>query len=256
VNIEEYENLQPNMPYEVTPNTVPATIISFLTPNRHCAWRVSSLDTKEPDTIAWLNKMKPGEIFFDVGANMGQYALIAAKKGLIVHAFEPESQNFALLCRNIGINNLGDSVTAWPLALSDSSGFDFFYVQSLQVGGSCSSYAEEVNFHLQPKKYAVRQGCAAITMDAFTDRYGFPTHVKIDVDGLEHKVIAGMGATLCKASSVLIELNRNIPQHMDLYEIMEDHGLFPDEETAEIARRKEGAFSNIGNVIFYRKVQS
>lgn len=249
MNIEDYEALQPNMVYE----TFDGQKITYLTPNRHCAWRVSSLDTKEEDTIAWLKGMKPGEVLFDVGANMGQYSLIAAKKGLTVHAFEPESQNFALLCRNIGINNLGNLVTAWPLALSEAAGFDYFYVQSLQVGGSCSSYAEEVNFNLQPKQYAVRQGSSAITMDAFTDRFGFPTHVKIDVDGLEHKVIAGMGATLCQASSVLVETNRNLPEHLAIYEIMEDHGLFPDEETAEVARRKEGAFTNIGNVIFYRK---
>lgn len=252
MNLDEYEKLQPNMYYAVDPDNSKLDI-TFLTPNQHCAWRVSSLNTKEPDTIEWLSKMKSGETLFDVGANMGQYALIAAKKGLTVHAFEPESQNFALLCRNIGINQMGDMVTAWPLALSDKTGFDYFFVQSLQVGGSCSSYAEQVNFHLQPKKYAVRQGCAAITMDAFTDRYGFPTHVKIDVDGLEHKVVAGMGATLCEVQSVLVEINRRLPEHMRIYEIMQDHGLYPDIETAAKAMRTEGAFEGIGNTIFYRK---
>lgn len=259
MNLKEYEQLQPNLQYHVQvggPNPGDAqgmVPITFLTPNEHCAWRVNSLDTKEPDTIAWLASMKPGQMLFDVGANMGQYALIAAKRGLRVHAFEPESQNFALLCRNIGINNLGNVVTAWPLALSDSAGIDFFYVQSLQVGGSCSSYGEAVNFHLQPKNYPVRQGCSAITMDAFCDAYGFPNHVKIDVDGLEHKVVGGMGAVLAVCDSVLVELNTALPEHMRIYEIMEDHGLFPDVETAEVARRKDGAFAGIGNVIFYRK---
>lgn len=259
MNLKEYEQLQPNLQYHVQvggPNPGDAqgmASLTFLTPNEHCAWRVNSLDTKEPDTIAWLAKMRPGEMLFDVGANMGQYALIAAKKGLIVHAFEPESQNFALLCRNIGINQLGNTCTAWPLALSDKSSIGAFYVQSLQVGGSCSSYGEPVNFHLQPKKYAVTQGCAAITMDSFTDEYGFPNHVKIDVDGLEHKVVAGMGATLAVCDSVLVELNTALPEHMRIYGIMSDYGLEPDVATAEVARRKEGSFAGIGNVIFYRK---
>lgn len=244
MNIEEYETLQPNMVYND---------LTFLTPNRQTAWRVSSLDSKEPDTIAWLAKMRAGETLWDVGSNMGQYALIVAKKGVIVHAFEPESQNFALLCRNIGINNLGESVTAWPLAVSNESGFAYFYVQSLQVGGSCSSYAEPVNFHLQPKQYAVRQGAGAVTGNEFADKYGFPTHIKIDVDGLEHKVIAGMGGVLPEVQSVLVELNTALPEHMRIYEIMADHGLHPDTETAEKARRKEGPFAGIGNVIFYRK---
>lgn len=252
ITLEQYQELQPNSKYTFCE---PGLIheLTFLTPNTQCAWRVQTLDTKEPDTIAWLAKMKEGETLWDIGANMGQYALIAAKKGLNVQAFEPESQNFALLCRNIGINSLGDRCTAWPLALSDKVGIDFFYVQSLQVGGSCSSYAEEVNFHLQPKKYSVRQGCAAITGDAFADAYGFPTHIKIDVDGLEHKVIAGMGATLTQVKSVLVELNSKLIEHSRIYEIMADHDLFPDIETANVARRKEGSFEGIGNVIFYRK---
>lgn len=252
MNIEEYEVLQPNLQYEVTPNTVPPTMLTFLTPNQQCAWRVTSLDTKEPDTITWLSRMRPGETLFDVGANIGQYALIAAKKGVTVHAFEPESQNFALLCRNIAINKL-ENITAWPLALSDSTGFDYFYSQGVAVGGSCSSYGDSVNFHLQPKNYAVRQGCAAITMDEFTDKYDFPTHVKIDVDGLEHRVIGGMGAVLAVVDSVLVELNTALPEHMRIYEIMEDYGLAPDVETANAARRTEGPFTGIGNVIFYRK---
>lgn len=243
-SIEEYEKIQPNMVYEG---------ITFLTPNKQCAWRVDTLNTKEPDTIAWLKEMKSGQILWDVGANMGQYSLIAAKLGLTVHAFEPESQNFALLCRNIGINNLGNAVTAWPQALSNESGFDFFYVQSLQVGGSCSSYGDAVNFHLQPKQYAVRQGASALTGNEFADRFGAPTHVKIDVDGLEHRVLAGMGGILPVVQSVLVELNTSLPEHMQIYSLMEDHGLFPDIETADKARRTEGAFAGIGNVIFRRK---
>src|SRR4051812_1691214 len=122
-SLEEYEQLQPHMDYSFVvqegPNPGEFYKLLFLTPNTQCAWRVKSLDTKEPDTIAWLSRMREGETLWDIGANMGQYALIAAKKGLTVHAFEPESQNFALLARNIGVNSLGNMVTAWPMALSD-----------------------------------------------------------------------------------------------------------------------------------------
>jgi len=245
MDLTEYEQLQPNLQYNG---------ITFLTPNSQCAWRINTLDTKEPDTIAWLAKMQPNEVFWDIGANMGQYSLIAAKKGLLVHAFEPESQNFALLCRNIGINDCGSRVTAWPLALSDKPGFDYFYSQSLQAGGSCSSYAEPINFHLQEKEYAIRQGCSAITGNKFADKFGFPTHIKIDVDGLEHKVLAGMGGVIPDVASVLVEINTALPSHMQIYELMADYGLKPDVATADIARRTTGPFAGIGNVIFYRNL--
>jgi FkbM family methyltransferase len=244
MNLTEYEQMQPNVNVDG---------IIFLTPNTHCAWRAESLYTKEPDTIAWLRKMKPEEVLFDIGANMGQYSMFAAKLSVIVHAFEPESQNFALLCRNIAINKLNDLIKPWPMALSDEPSLDLFYVQSMMPGGSCSSYGQSVNFHLQPRQFAFHQGSIAVTMDDFSDRYGFPDHIKIDVDGFEHKVIFGSGACLTQVKSVLVELNTKLVEHMKIYEIMEDHGLYPDVETAEIARRKEGAFKDIGNVIFYRK---
>jgi FkbM family methyltransferase len=244
MNIDEYEKMQPNIKFEA---------LTFLTPNKHCAWRVETLETKEPDTMAWLRSMKPGEILFDVGSNMGQYAMIAAQRGIFVHAFEPESQNFALLCRNVAINNLGNLITPWPLALMDEPSIDIFHSQTMSAGGSCNSYGTEVNFHLQPKKYQFQQGCMAYTMDDFADKYNFPAHIKIDVDGFEHKVLAGAGACLTLAKSVLVELNTHLPEHARIYEIMEDHGLHPDAETANVARRKEGPFEGIGNVIFYRK---
>lgn len=244
MNLAEYEQIQPNLIHDG---------ITFLTPNQHCAWRVETLETKEPDTMAWLRNMKAGEILFDVGSNMCQYGLIAAKQGVFVHAFEPESQNFALMCRNIAINKLSDLITPWPLALMDEQSIDIFHSQMMSAGGSCNSYGQAVNYHLQPKQYQFKQGCMAYTMDDFADRYEFPTHIKLDVDGFEHKVLAGAGACLTLAKSVLVELNRNLPEHMRIFEIMQDHDLYPDLETAAVAMRKEGPFKDIGNVIFYRK---
>src|SRR5574341_1906084 len=82
LTLADYERINPHVEIDG---------IKFFTPNRHCAWRMETLFTKEPDTIEWLRGMKSGEVFYDVGANIGQYALIAAQRGLNVHAFEPES---------------------------------------------------------------------------------------------------------------------------------------------------------------------
>lgn len=244
MNLSEYEQMQPNVNIDG---------LIFLTPTQHCAWRANSLYTKEPDTIAWIRSMQPNELFFDIGANIGQYSMFAAKQGLRVHAFEPESQNFALLCRNIAINKLTDAVKAWPLAISDEPSYDYLHVVAVMPGGSCNTYSKSVNYHLQPKEFAFAQGSVATTLDDFTDRYGIPDHIKIDVDGFEHKVIAGAGGVLPLVKSVLIEINTALPDHMHLYETMADLGFEPDTATADTARRTEGSFAGIGNVIFYRK---
>ncbi len=244
MDLNDYEKMQPHIVLDG---------ITYLTPNSHCAWRVETLYTKEEDTIAWINKMQAGSVLFDVGACMGGYSLYAAAHGIQVHAFEPESQNFALLCRNVAINNFGAKIQPWPMALSDEPGFDMFHVQSMKVGGSCSSYGKEVNFHLQPKEYAFHQGACATTLDDFSAKYGMPDHIKIDVDGLEHKVLAGATETLKHVKSVLVELNTALQLHQNIYQLMMLNGLYPDSHAAEQARRKDGPFEGIGNVIFYRK---
>ena len=243
MKLEEFEQLHPH---------VQTDGITFLTPNTHCAWRVDTLLTKEPDTIAWLGQMKQGEVLFDVGANMGQYSMLAAQRGVNVHAFEPDSQNFALMCRNFALNKLKGKITPWPIALSDTCGLDTFYVTNVMYGGSCNSFGEQVDYHLQPKKFKFEQGCFGTTIDDFCPGRAYPTHIKIDVDGLEHKVIAGAENVLLKVQSVLVELNTRLPEHQAIFDLMANYGFKPDMATAEKARRKDGAFKGVGNVIFFR----
>lgn len=243
MKLEEYEQLHPH---------VQTDGLIFLTPNTHCGWRVDTLLTKEPDTIEWINQMKPGETLFDVGANMGQYSMLAAKRGVNVHAFEPDAQNFALMCRNFALNKLKGKMTPWPIALTNCTGLDTFFVTNVMAGGSCNSFGDKVDYHLQPKKFKFEQGCFGTSLDEFCYQFGFADHIKIDVDGLEHKVIAGANVAMKKAQSVLVELNTRLPEHMAIYDWMAGFGLKPDVATAEIARRKEGPFKGVGNVLFFR----
>jgi len=243
MDLAEYERIVPN---------AVAEDITFILPNQQCAWRVQTLLTKEPDTIAWIGNMQPGEVLFDVGANMGQYAMLAAKKGVTVHAFEPESQNFALMVRNIALNKL-TNCTAWPIALSDHISMEILHLSGLNAGGSCHAFGVATDYHGQPKQFPFSQGSISTTMDHFAAKYGMPDYVKIDVDGFEHLVCQGGHGCLSVAKSVLIEINTKYPQHMELVSHMTNHfGFNYDEAQALESRRKEGPFEGIGNIIFYR----
>lgn len=245
ITLQEYEQIVPNVESEG---------ITFITPNSHCAWRASSLLTKEPDTIRWLRDMKPGELLFDVGANIGQYSMVAAKQGVLVHAFEPEAQNFALLVRNIAINKLGDYIVPWPVALSNRESIDVLHLSSIVAGGSCHAYGEPKNFQGEVKEWPYKQGSIATTMDHFAyAQKAYPNHIKIDVDGFEHLVIEGGREVVRRARSILIEINTNYPAHMDLVSLMTNgYGFNYNMEQANEARRKEGPFKGVGNIIFYR----
>lgn len=233
------------------------TRMAFASPNAQTDWRVETLFTKEPDTIEWIAGFGAGEVLIDIGANVGMYTVFAAKiRQARVFAFEPESQNYAVLNQNIMLNGVDHVAQAYCLALSDRTGLDRLYLSAFAAGGSCHSYSAPLDFNNRPRPAGFAQGCYATTLDTLVAA-GFipaPTHIKIDVDGLEHSVVAGARETLRGASvkSVLIEVNSNLDEHWDIVDIMVAEGF--DYSPAQVGRaqRAEGTFKGIGNYVFRR----
>jgi FkbM family methyltransferase len=64
------------------------------------------------------------ELFVDIGANIGTHSIFCLKNKICEHAvlFEPDPDNFHLLKRNIGANNLAEQTTLFQLALSSNDG--------------------------------------------------------------------------------------------------------------------------------------
>ena len=102
LTLEQYEKLSPSA--EVEHGGVK---MRFATPSAVALWRVQSIHSKEPWTLEWIARFAPGDIMLDCGANVGMYTIwAAATRKVQVYAFEPESQNYALLNRNIQNNQL------------------------------------------------------------------------------------------------------------------------------------------------------
>jgi FkbM family methyltransferase len=175
-------------------------------------WRARTLFTKEPETIEWIDSFGEGDVFWDIGANVGIYSLYAAAhRGIRVVAFEPAAANYYLLNRNIELNGIDDRVQAYCIALSDESGIQMLNMQTPELGGALASFGEPVdNFG---KRFApgFRQGMLGYTVDGFVGMFGppFPNHLKIDVDGIEDRIIAGAAKTLAdpRLKSLSIELD-------------------------------------------------
>lgn len=250
--------MQQNMSLEDYQQIQPTTVVDgmrFNLPNTHVAWRVQTMYTKEPDTVAWIRTMQPGKTFYDVGANIGLYTMLAAKQGLNVFAFEPESQNFALLTRNLAMNMpLCQNTVAFPICISDELRFDTLRLSSLMAGGSCHSFASDLNYKREEKQWAFKQGTVGFTLDSLVYECGLPmpTHLKVDVDGFEDKVVAGATAVLSHVQSVLLELDSANADHMRIRDDLVAMGFVTDDQQIELARRKEGPFAGIGNIIFKR----
>ena len=231
--------------------------VIYHTPNRFAEWRVKTLFSKEPDTIAWIASFGADDILLDIGANVGMYTIwAAATRGVRVYAFEPESQNFALLNRNIFTNKLRDRVTAYCVALSDTAGFSTLFLPGFTAGGSGHSFAEDVDHHLKPRKAIHQQGCYAAPLDELIEKgvMPVPTHIKIDVDGFEHRVIAGARNTLKNPAlkSILVEINSLLPEHRAIVDELQALGFSYSDEQVKAARRTEGSSAGVGNYVFRR----
>ena len=69
-------------------------------------YRASTVSTKEPETLEWINGFNETDVLYDIGANVGVFSLYAAlHRNCDVYAFEPESKNYACLHNNIYLNN-------------------------------------------------------------------------------------------------------------------------------------------------------
>ncbi len=229
----------------------------FYTPNEKTRWRAATLYTKEPVTIEWLRAMPKGAVFVDVGANVGVYTVYAAvAREARVYAFEPEAQNFALLNRNIGANGLGRLVVAFCAALADVRTVDRLYLAEGTAGSSCHSFGSEVGFDLEPRPAAHVQGCLSLRLDDLVSEgvVPVPRYVKIDVDGFEHKVVAGARRTLERPEvrELLVEINHNLEQHLDLIGELNRLGFRHDPAQVARAERREGPFKGVAEYVFNR----
>ena len=209
--------------------------VLFSTVNPILKYRLDTFYTKEVETIDWLNELKSNDVLYDIGANVGLYSIYAGIKGSRVLAFEPVYYNFSILNKNIAENNLGETVVAYPIALSSKVEFGKMSLSNPTPGGAFSSFETDGK-----NDGVIQQGSISFSLDDLVEKYEFPvpTAVKIDVDGLEAKIIEGMKEVLknSKLRKVLIEIEESLPSSEGIIKTIteagfqiERYGPYPDE---------------------------
>lgn len=146
--------------------------------------------------------LQDGSVFIDIGANVGYFTRMAARKvnsSGKVYAFEADYANYNALNNNtIGLDN----IVTMNLAVSSENGFTEFHQSS---HSSCHSLVETDNY-LNGDQWV----CPSITLDKFWSLYLDETYidlVKIDVEGAELFVLEGMDRMIDrqKVGSVVLE---------------------------------------------------
>jgi len=182
---------------------------SFINTNDLLRYRIKNFLTKEPDTIKWIEEFDNGSSFWDIGANIGEYSIFAAKtKQANVFSFEPSFFNLETLIKNIFINNLQNQITTLPISLNDSTKKGMFKISNFNHGHANSSFNTNNGWDGKILKTNFEYQTMSISIDDTIKFFNLeiPDYIKIDVDGNEHLVLNGGKKTLKKVKEVLIEL--------------------------------------------------
>lgn len=161
---------------------------------------------REPWLIHELSAVKPGNIFVDVGANLGLFTIPIGKKAR-VFAFEPEDENYKILIENVKLNNVEQNVTVIKEIVTDHIGKDEFYTSSYGIFSSIVNPNEQGSNWKALKKSTI----PTVTLDVFVEKYRLNKidWMKIDIEGAEVLALRGCAKTLEKRliQNFLIEMH-------------------------------------------------
>lgn len=150
----------------------------------------------EPGMWDWLAGLTADDVLLDVGANVGLYSVAAAAlSGCRVVGLEPFPVNVEAFRANVAANGLGDRVRILPIAASARSGAGRLSHDEAVPGVAAQAFHATGEAAPAGKSEMAVDGAAIDDLVA-SGAIPFPTHVKIDVDGNEGSVIAGMQGTL------------------------------------------------------------
>jgi FkbM family methyltransferase len=233
--------------------------VNFFTENDLEDYRVETLLTKEYETIAWINDFNSDDILFDIGSNMGQYALYSSVNiGNKVYAFEPYIKNYNRIVENIKLNSLTENVIPFYCGLSNKTSIETLFIKDErssssghQIGANIDEFGEVFDV---VEKYPV----FVFSLDEMLKLFKLPSpsHIKIDVDGNEANIINGMSMILSNSSlkSILIELNTENRSEITINHLL-NSGFTLDNKYNKLdehsrVRRKKSMKSVAENLIF------
>lgn len=169
-----------------------------------------SYEKKQLDLVLSLIDKYKMNYFIDVGAHMGFYSMIIAKKDLFVYAFEPIKGNYNQLLSNKDINNF-KNIKIFNFALSDEKKNIKMWVPDKNKTGGYSVYDEndEEIRNYENEKINTEDGKSE-KGDEFIKIKGQKIIVKIDVERHELKVLNGIKDLLTNNKIILqVEIFNN-----------------------------------------------
>jgi FkbM family methyltransferase len=157
---------------------------------RNDFWKWTSVDQRRLEFYAQF--IRRGDLVFDVGANLGNRSKVFAKMGAVVVAIEPQEA-----CANhlSSVFHLTPQFHLVRTALGASVGRVEMLIANANTVSSLSPdwvHAVQSSGRFPECEWSHTAMVSVDTLDNLIDRFGCPAFVKVDVEGFEEQVIAGL----------------------------------------------------------------
>jgi len=190
------------------------------------------------DMMLLLHFLRNGDLFLDIGANVGSYTVLASGvRRATTWAFEPDPDTLRHLKRNIAINDLAALVKVSECALGAKQGDVPFTVGLDTVNRIAGANDKNVRMVRQER------------LDSLIDN-SQPIMIKIDVEGAEEGVLQGAEGLLANPCLKVIELETVSSESADILDENQFERAYYNPFNRELNRRSISLGSS--NFLFVR----
>ena len=186
----------------------------------------------ETENLDFIDNMREGATFYDLGACEGRFSIYAGLKGFKVVAFEPEQMNFETLEQNIRLNVLEHLIKPVNAGISSADGSAKINIGQPWAGGhqkvvEHSEVRSDVNFDFKSK-----QEIKVVSLDSFIKSNNLPDseYLKVDIDGSEIPFLDGAADSLNSAKKIIFELSKDAKNYNQIIERLDGYALKINDE--------------------------
>jgi FkbM family methyltransferase len=211
----------------VAGDSVPIHVHAAAIGQRHA---INGVIPTSASVLAWVeHDVEFGDVVYDVGAGIGEYVLIAAKRrGATVVAFEPAYAAYAELCDNVLLNSCESLVVPVPLALAARDGLAEIRYQQGMPGAPGYMVRDDINWRVKHRgrNLPYFQPACLTRLDTAIDRYRLPEphHLRVAEQVSALQVLTGAEGTLACRSLRTICLHAASEDESSVVELLGARG--------------------------------
>ncbi len=200
--------------------------IWFRTGHGRLLWRATQSPSLDIDTNNWIALFAENDVFYDVGANIGLYSIMAAKFMKVrTFAVEIDLMNARMLYENISMNGCQEKIMILPIGLDNKSSQETLYLKTISYGDALHNLRQPNTlvrdyrgFQVQVPVFRLDDVIKILSLPS-------PTKLKIDVDGVDLAVLEGASNALRTVTSLVIEYMPNSEMRKKIHQLLASHGL-------------------------------